>query len=256
MCLGGVFVKGKELNRIVQNSDTAVLFIHGIIGTPNHFNSFIPLIPQDWSLCNLLLDGHGKSVEDFAKTSMDKWKAQVSLKVDQLCETHQNIILVGHSMGTLFAIQQAVKKPEKIKALLLLATPLKVLLKPVVVISNIAKVFFNNIKDDDYMALATIDTYGIEIDRRLWKYVTWVPRYLELFSEIRKTRELTQEISVPCYVFQSKKDEAVSIDSCDYLQNNENIHTTILESSSHYYYNPDDYNLIANQLTSLVNSYS
>lgn len=248
-------MKNKELDRIVPQSDTAVLFIHGIIGTPNYFNRFIPLIPEDWTVCNLLLDGHGKGIDDFAKTSMDKWKAQVEEKVNQLCDMHENIILIGHSMGTLFAIQQGIKNPDKIKALMLLAAPLKVSVKPLMV-TNIAKVFFNNIKDDDPMALATIDTYGVDIDRRLWKYVTWVPRYLELFSEIKKTREMISKLNVPCYAFQSKKDETVSIDSCDYLNVNENIHTTVLEDSSHYYYNKNDYNLIVNQLTSLVACYS
>ena len=245
-------MKIKELNRIVPQSDTAVLFIHGIIGTPNYFNRFIPLIPEDWTVCNLLLDGHGKGIDDFAKTSMNKWKAQVEEKVNQLCDTHENIILVGHSMGTLFAIQQGIKYPDKIKALMLLAAPLRVGVKPLM-FSNLAKVIFNNFKEDDHMALATINTFGVAIDKRLWKLL---PRYLELFCEIRKTREVLSELSVPCYAFQSKKDEAVSMTSCNYLNNNENIHTTVLEDSTHYYYNNNDYNLIVNQLTSLVNCYS
>ena len=56
-------MKNKALDRIVPQSDTAVLFIHGIIGTPNYFNRFIPLIPEDWTVCNLLLDGHGKGID-------------------------------------------------------------------------------------------------------------------------------------------------------------------------------------------------
>ncbi|MEE0061592.1 MAG: alpha/beta fold hydrolase [Acutalibacteraceae bacterium] len=248
-------MKNKELDRIVPQSDTAVLFIHGIIGTPNYFNRFIPLIPEDWTVCNLLLDGHGKGIDDFAKTSMDKWKAQVEEKVNQLCDMHENIILVGHSMGTLFAIQQGIKNPDKIKALMLLAAPLRVGVKPLM-FSNFAKVVFNHFEDDDHMALATVNTFGIDMDKRLWKYLGWIPRYLELFSEIRKTREILSELSVPCYAFQSKNDEAVSMTSCNDLNINENIHTTVLNDSTHYYYNNDDYNLIVNQLTSLVACYS
>lgn len=248
-------MKNKELERIVPHSDTAVLFIHGIIGTPNYFNRFIPLIPQDWTVCNLLLDGHCKAIEDFAKTSMDKWKAQVEEKVNQLCDTHENIILIGHSMGTLFAIQQGIKNPDKIKALMLLAAPLRVGVKPLM-FSNLAKVVFNTFKDDDHMALATVNTFGIDIDKRLWKYVSLVPRYLELFNEIRKTREMLPELTVPSYAFQSKNDEAVSMTACNYLNNNKNIHTTVLDGSTHYYYNNDDYNLIVNQLTNLVACYS
>ena len=70
----------KEYVRIVPGADTAVLFIHGIVGTPNHFTdliSLVELVPEDWSVCNLLLDGHGGNADDFAATSMKKWKNQV-----------------------------------------------------------------------------------------------------------------------------------------------------------------------------------
>ena len=66
-----------EYIRIVDHADTAVLFIHGIVGTPNHFHAFIPLVPEHISVCNLLLDGHGGSVKDFSHTSMRKWVVQV-----------------------------------------------------------------------------------------------------------------------------------------------------------------------------------
>ena len=52
----------KEYKRIVENSPKALLFIHGILGTPNHFAPFIPLVPENLSVYNLLLDGHGKGV--------------------------------------------------------------------------------------------------------------------------------------------------------------------------------------------------
>ena len=34
----------EEYIRDVPGSDTAVLFIHGILGTPNHFRRFLSLI--------------------------------------------------------------------------------------------------------------------------------------------------------------------------------------------------------------------
>ena len=60
----------------VNSSETAVLMIHGIAGTPAHFRELIPVIPEDWAVYNILLDGHGKNVEDFGRSSMQKWKDQ------------------------------------------------------------------------------------------------------------------------------------------------------------------------------------
>ena len=58
----------KPVKRIVPGAKTAVILCHGIMGSPDHFRHFIPLIPEDWSVCCLLLDGHGKGVMDFARS--------------------------------------------------------------------------------------------------------------------------------------------------------------------------------------------
>ena len=119
----------KEYVRICDNSNIVILFIHGIVGTPNHFNEFVSLVPESFSVYNLLLDGHGKSVKDFSKTSMKKWEAQVASVVEKLSLTHEKIYIVAHSLGTLLAIDQAIKT-KKVCKLFLLAVPLQLSLKP------------------------------------------------------------------------------------------------------------------------------
>ena len=78
----------KEYKRIAQHPETAVLFLHGIVGTPNHFRAFVPLVPEDMSVYNMLLDGHGKGVRDFSHTSMEKWRNQVAGAVGELLKEH------------------------------------------------------------------------------------------------------------------------------------------------------------------------
>ena len=41
--------------RIIDGADTAILFVHGIVGTPDQFSALLPLVPQEWSCVNLLL---------------------------------------------------------------------------------------------------------------------------------------------------------------------------------------------------------
>ena len=43
--------------RLLPGAACAVLFVHGILGSPAQFAPFLPLVPQDWSSCNLLLQG-------------------------------------------------------------------------------------------------------------------------------------------------------------------------------------------------------
>ena len=47
----------KEYKRLVPGAETAILLVHGIVGTPDQFDRFIPLIPEGVSVWTLLLDG-------------------------------------------------------------------------------------------------------------------------------------------------------------------------------------------------------
>lgn len=226
----------------VPDSTTAILFIHGILGTPNHFNRLLKSVPEEWSVYNILLDGHGRTVDDFAAASMYKWKLQVHHLVLKLSNRYDNILIVAHSMGTLFAIEEAAGNP-KIKKLFLLDVPLMPTLRPVMILSAL-KIIFDKIRPDDYLAIATRDAYSITPDRRLWKYLKWIPNYLALFSEIKSTRRKICNINVPCFVFLSKHDELVKISSVKYFRGNPMIRCRLLPYSGHFYYESFDMNYI------------
>jgi esterase/lipase len=74
----------QEIIRIVPGSRYAVLMLHGILGTPDHFRELLPLVPETWTVHALLLDGHGGGVKDFSETSMEKWKDQVFSRVEEI----------------------------------------------------------------------------------------------------------------------------------------------------------------------------
>lgn len=228
----------KEYIKISDCSTTAILFIHGIVGTPNHFNEFVSLIPNSFSIYNLLLDGHGKGVKDFSKTSMKKWESQVSAVVEQLSKTHDKIYIVAHSLGTLLAIEQAIKN-KNISKLFLLAVPLKLSLKPKMFINSL-KVYFDKINPDDLQALAAKKCYGIAKDNNPLNYVGWIPRFFELFAKIRRVRGMINALDTPCSAYQSKNDEMVSKKSIKYLKQNSYITVNELKCSGHYYYDKAD----------------
>lgn len=244
----------KEYVRINADSDTVILFVHGILGTPNHFNELISMIPDSISVYNILLDGHGKGVRDFSKTSMKKWELQITDTVEALSATYNEIYIVAHSMGTLLAIEQAFKN-RKVSKLFLLAVPLKLSLK-FKMLTNSLKVYFDRIHPDDNEALAAKNCYGIEKDKNLFHYIGWIPRFLELFSKIRQTRKTINLIDTPCSVYQSKKDEMVSWRSEKYLKNNPNILVNALENSGHYYYDNNDWDFLLSEFCKMLNTTS
>lgn len=231
----------EENRRMVPGADAAVLFIHGILGTPNHFSAFLPLIPVDISVVNLLLDGHGAGVRAFSRTSMKKWETQVEAAVDSLLATHKKLYIAGHSLGTLLAIEQAVKKP--VAGLFLLAVPIRLGIKPRV-FATCWKVWRGRVRDTDVYTVAAQNCCGVEQSKNLLLYLGWIPRFWELLVKIRKTQKLLPNLTAPAAVYQSAKDELVSTSSDSYLVSNSTMQVTCLENSTHYYYEPKDLALL------------
>ena len=228
----------KEFRRLVDGAGTAVLFIHGIIGTPNHFHDFVRQLPAHVSVINLLLDGHGKGVKEFSNTSLAKWRAQVQAVVEELTRTHEQVFIVGHSMGTLLAIEQAIAN-RKVTRLFLMAVPLRLFVRPAMFLTSM-KVYSGRVRPNDAVASAAVHCCGIEHCRNPLRYVGWIPRYFDLFSLIRHTRKLLPSLSTACCAVQSGRDEMVSARAAEELRRCDGIRLTVLPNSGHYYYPDDD----------------
>ena len=247
-------MKHEEYVRIVPCADTAVLFIHGIVGTPNHFRDLIPLIdlvPADWSVYNLLLDGHGKTVDDFANSSMDKWRRQVWCTFEELSKTHERIILVAHSMGTLFSIQLAIEHPERIPFLFLIAVPMRPGIR-LMTIRNLLKLVFGKLRDDIPLEAATKKVCGVTTTRKLWKYLKWIPRFLELFAEIHRTEKGLYRLHIPCIAWQSQTDELVANRTRKVLEKSGVMEVHNLLHSTHFYYHTEDQKLVRHDFSKRI----
>ena len=232
----------REFKRILPHADTALLLIHGIVGTPNHFSMLLPLIPEDISVWNLLLDGHGKGVREFAHTSMEKWEQQMDSVVTELLHSHKRVYVAAHSMGTLFAIEQALRHKE-IAGLFLLAAPLEVFVKPSVC-GNALKLCLDKIQPDDRVALAMKACGGVKLERNLLVYLTWTPRFWELLCKIREVRKKLPLLTTPCIALQSRQDELVSRHTVKYLEKSSAVSVIELENSGHFFYSESDLRLI------------
>ena len=235
-------MKHEPMNKIAPNAKSAILFIHGIVGTPNHFKQFIPQIPKHISVCNILLEGHGGTAIEFSAASMKKWEAQVDAKVSELLFSHSEVYIVAHSMGTLFAIDQAIRRPN-VMGLFLLAVPLDVFVKPQAV-ANSLKVQLNCIDSKDAAAKAAVACYGIETDINLLHYIGWAPRFIELLQKIRETKRILPQLNTKTYVYQSLKDELVSMKSSELLKEISCVTQTILHNSGHFYYPDYDWKIL------------
>ena len=232
----------REYVRIVPGADTAVLFLHGIVGTPRHFDSRLPLthlVPENWSVYNVLLPGHGGSVEDFSASTMQQWKAYVWKIFDRLSQSHRRVVLVGHSMGTLFALQLAIEKKEKIPFLFLIASPICPRLS-IGAISHLLGLIFAHPHGDPKIRAAMASSGSVALTKKVWKYLPWIPNMCALLEESRRIKKLLPHLQTKTIVFQSRHDELVSCRSAQYLYQCSCVQLSTLEKSTHFYYtNPD-----------------
>lgn len=245
-------MKHPEMKRNVPGAKTAVLFIHGIVGTPRHFRDVLPLesvVPEHWTLYNIRLPGHGGSVEEFGRSSMNRWKRYVRDVFDELAESHEKIVLVGHSMGTLSALQLAVEIPEKVAGLFLLACPMRPCLR-FSGIGNMLRLTFGKVREEYPVEAATRDACGVEPTGRIWRYISWIPRFLELFAEVGRTKKLLPRLGRPCVVWQSRRDELVMAASRRVLEKAGTMWVGELPDSTHFYYAEEDRSLLLREFQS------
>lgn len=246
-------MKHGEYIRVSADKTSAIVFIHGINGTPRHFDRLIPIVPESISVYNLLLDGHGGESLDFSRTSMAKWTQEVADALARICREHDNVAVIAHSMGTLFATEALMRHTDRIRSAVFLAPPLKIMPKPIVIV-NSTRIAFDFVNPDNEVLMAGKNAYGIEPDRRFWRYIGWVPRYLELLSYSRKMRKITADITVPTTVLLSRKDELVSVKTAKYYRGNEAANVLFLHDSTHYYYSDTDMDKIKSVLSDTINN--
>ena len=228
----------------IGTGPNAVLMIHGIAGSPGHFRDLVPVIPETFSVYNILLDGHSGKVENFSRSSMKKWKTQVADTLSDLFARHEKVVIVGHSMGTLFAIQAAIDHPDRIPRLFLLSVPTRPWVRFSTLVTCLRVAFGKRNRPAD-RALA--GETALELTPKLWKYIGWAPRMIELLLECRRVRKLLPQLTTPTQTFQSQVDELVSIRSCKDLTN-PHIHNTVLTGSGHFVYGAEDPALLQAQL--------
>ena len=232
--------------RMVPGARGAVLFIHGIVGTPRFWDDYVAAVPQGWSVVNLLLPGHGGTVSDFGRVRKGEWLAAVETELDALLAAHERVYVVGHSMGTLLAILAACKRPGRIAGMVLLAVPLRIFARPQALIGNVLKGVGLGEKRE------TLQTYyGTAQDWRVWRYIPWIPRYLELFTLSRQARKALPGVATPVAGYMCARDEMIARRSCRLLAEARCVTLTMLPGSMHHKLAPEDQALLMDALRCL-----
>ena len=225
----------REYKRIIPGAKAAVLFVHGINATPRFFDAYIAALPEDISVHSVLLPGHGGDVREFGRHSAKEWEAHVRAALEALRAAHERVYIVAHSLGTLLSIREAVRDDTRIAGMLLLCVPLRIWSRPTAWWGKLAKGLGGKAAQEELRTC-----YGHEVDARLWRYIGWIPRYLELFALSREARQIVRRVKVPTVVFMAGRDEQVSLRSERCMADSPAITLRRMEKSTHHLFTPED----------------
>ena len=91
--------------QIVPSSDSAVLFLHGITGSPAAWTPIARAIGQRGvSVSVPLLPGHGTRWQNLNATTWSEWLDAAKVEFGDLSRTHSHIVVAGLSMGGALAL--------------------------------------------------------------------------------------------------------------------------------------------------------
>ena len=236
-----------------HDSDCAVMFIHGFMGSPDQFADLADAVYEiGCTYTSVLLPGHGGGVDEFVKFGVGDWKRHIQSEIDKVKQDHKKIVLVGHSMGGLLALNASLAEENKIAAVVLLSTPLQVrLLHPRSLWLKLRLLLFPR---EHEIKSAYIKSNSLRASR-FFVYPFAIKPVIQFYKLVRQTKKRLPEVFVPVYMFHSRQDETTSYQSAALLY--EGLCNTkrtgfSLDKSWHAFYCGEERKMIKDQLLALI----
>ena len=223
-----------------EGSRAAVLMVHGILGSPAQFEAAAKVLyGRGFTVMGVLLPGHGGSAKDFAAAKAEAWRQEVRGAVAFLKRRYERVLIVGHSMGGLLAVNEAVENGAA--GVILMSTPMRVVLSPRAVYMSLRILFGDPAKDDEvhrsYRRANSVQKGPF------WAYLSWLPRFWDLRSLIRIARRSLMRVRCPVLIIQSRCDETVSWKSQRILAKglrSASVEVLLLKKSRHSHFHCDE----------------
>lgn len=190
-----LFVKG-------EHPEVGCLLVHAFAGVPINVTPIANIMKQyGFTVYAPVLKGHGTDIYDFEKATYQDWREDVKKAYDKLKQSGcTEVIVYGHSMGALLALDLAEKEPE-IKAVLSFSAPIRV---------HDSSIYYQwRLPHPRFRDLPMHKEDG-ELSKYLSRYNSYpVSKQKDVCILMKEVERNLENIKCPILVLQSKKDELV-----------------------------------------------
>ena len=242
----------RDYKYLPEDAETAVLFVHGICGSPRVFGELMTFAAAAGCAVSApLLPGHGSSSQEFAVFGRNDWQRRAAREAGALRDRYKRLVLVGHSMGGLLTLPQAAQNGAD--GLLLINTPMMIHITRSQ-LSMAASTFLKlgGDAETDEKKNAYDSTFAVRLDNPVTALM-WMPQIRDLFMLMLDARGLLGGIDCKTVVAQSKNDETVDPKSADALcAGIHNSSALWLGGSLHAWFSALDMNALKTALSELI----
>ncbi|MDQ2788142.1 MAG: alpha/beta fold hydrolase [Chloroflexota bacterium] len=107
-----------------EGTGSPILFLHALGASSRYFAGRLGTLPLAYHCVMPDLLGFGRSPKPEIAYTVEDHLAALQRTLDRLRLTDQPIVLVGHSLGAILAVEYAARFPDQVRGLVLLALPL------------------------------------------------------------------------------------------------------------------------------------
>ena len=231
-----VIVKDPCLPFHLKGSRTGILFTHGFGSSPETFRELATFLHKETGFtCRAVrLEGHGTSVQDLERTNFLDWYKSIEFHYDELAQEVDEIIMLGHSMGSTLSLLFSAFHP--VKAIVAISPPIKLHRPDAKFLPLIT--WFKRYWPTKKSEVASYQKRGhYYYSRRALKGV------INLFDLMRVTRKKLHKVKAPIFSCVGLKDTRVNKENMDLLEllvSSEKVEVSYFPESYHSIHHGDE----------------
>ena len=200
----------------IGHGPVALLFIHGFADTPCVWRRITRRLAANGPFtCRAMrLPGSAEPAATAARQSLKRWRAQVADEIVRLRENHETVWLIGHSLGGALALDAALRLPDMVNGVAVLAPMIEIARKrspllPPVVWFQLARVAL--CLSPTFESPFSADGAASDDPTFLYKRDRFIPFcvYRALFQLLHANRHRARRLSCPLFAATAGRDAVV-----------------------------------------------